>query len=794
MSEGGDLLDPVHYGAEVDREASIAPRSLAVALLGGGAIATLAGIQQPGLTPRERAFALGGAGSCLGLGAVALGGPLSLNGPARRAPVPFAIGCYGVASASTALGGGHATPAYFSSILLTALGAGIGADRRTGIRAGVGVALLYLAGCGASRKPWRQPMQRDAWWDVAAACGFVGAGIAGAIAGDLTLKTRALTDFVDRESEGARREEIENAAREVRTISRQIEMLLDKARAEYEQNAEIREATDALATALASLETAAIAETDDGRQVLGTWGRLQEIADRHNRRDGDARVTLDSPGGRPPSADSATTSVLCECAAALIQNSANARAAGAPPVKTQLRLEVSRSFRRLPLRRGFRRAKLRLTVEDDAGGHPLPEEAWGGGLTMCREAAAELGGKIRLEQGKAGLRVVLEFPYIRGRVRGYQALTFARQAEQGRDAVLSGLRHVTSIQAVFVLLSTSRRERLPARGAVVAVLLTLGELAQRADPDRRPALCAGLGALGMSALPGPGRPPVGGWSAVMCAQATSSRKKGATAQGWAAAVAGTAGAIAVAGPERFGAALPVTIGDRTFSLLGAAIGHGARYGIERLQDQEEIVAGEAWRRQTLRELAAAGQRFHHFLKPLQVALGDERWNQFRETPVGKELRSLSEQGLGSAQYRLATLLRSGEPMRELQHQLARLLAPAPVRVLGKWPERTLPESGRELEALRFRLGLIGLGQAIAERVRAYLPESLLFREPLQELQIHVEPQQTTTRFTIVQVPYRAPRRDRVDAILDAASSRAGGKAEPAGEDRFSVTVHNSALG
>jgi hypothetical protein len=273
----------------------------------------------------------------------------------------------------------------------------------------------------------------------------------------------------------------------------------------------------------------------------------------------------------------------------------------------------------------------------------------------------------------------------------------------------------------------------------------------------------------------------------MCAQATSSRKKGATAQGWAAAVAGTLGAIAVAGPERFGTALPVTIGDRTFSLLGAAIGHGARYGIERIQDQEEIVAGEAWRSQTLRELAAAGQ-------PLQEALGDERWDQFRKAPVGKELRSLSEHGLGSAQYRLANLLRRGEPLRELQHQLARLLAPAPVRVLGRWPEQTVPESGRELEALRFRLGLIGLGQAIAERVRAYLPESLLFREPLQELQIHVEPQQQTTRFTIVQVPYRAPRRDRVDAVLDAASSRAGGKAEPAGEDRFSVTVHNSALG
>ena len=794
MSKSGDLLEPAQYGAEVDREADITPRSMAIALLVGGGVSLAASLQHADLNRRERAFALGGSASCLGLGVIALGGPLSLNGPARRAPVPFSIGCYTAASTSSALGGGQDTPAYFSSILLTSLAGGIGGDRRTALRGGVGVALIYLAGCIGGSKPWRRPVGKEAWWDVAGACGFVGAALAGAAAGDLTLKARALTDFAERESEGPSKQKIDDAAREVRAIGHRVEGLLRRARDEYAQSPQVREATDSLATALASLETAAIAEPEDAQQMLGTWGRLQEIADRHNRRDGDVQVSLETAGRRRPATDATTTSALCRCVTVLLQNSANARAADGPPVRSQVRLEVTHGLRTLRFRRQDPRARLRLTVEDDAGGSPPSVESWGGGLTRCRETVEELGGAMRIEPGEAGLRVVLELPYIRSRVRGHQSLTFARQAEEGRDEVLKALRHVTSVQALFVLLSTTEKDRLPARGAVVAALLALGELAQRADPQRRPFLCAALGAVGMSALSGPGRPPVGGWSAVMCAQATSSLGRDGTAAGWAAALAGTVGATAVAGPERFGAALGVTIGDRTFALLGAAVGHAASYGIERIRRQEEEVAGEAWRRQTLRELSTNGERFHDFLKPLHVALGDERWSAFRDSPLGKELQSLSERRLSGAQSELEDKLRDGDPLRDFQHQLARLLAPARVRVLGEMPKRTEPQEGHELEALRFRLALIGLGQAIAERVRSYLPESLLFREPLQELLVQVEPQRTTTRLTITQVPYRAPRRDRVDAVLDAASSRAGGKAEPAGEDRFSVTVDNWAFG
>jgi hypothetical protein len=127
-----------------------------------------------------------------------------------------------------------------------------------------------------------------------------------------------------------------------------------------------------------------------------------------------------------------------------------------------------------------------------------------------------------------------------------------------------------------------------------------------------------------------------------------------------------------------------------------------------------------------------------------------------------------------------------------------MLAPAPVRLLGEWPVRTVPEQGRELEAVRYRLALIGLGQAIALRVRDYLPTSLLLPEPLQELQVHVEPLDETgdrehTRFTIVQVPFKALRHDRADAIIADASRRAGGDSGRRIGNSFEVSVHNTAL-
>ena len=78
-------------------------------------------------------------------------------------------------------------------------------------------------------------------------------------------------------------------------------------------------------------------------------------------------------------------------------------------------------------------------------------------------------------------------------------------------------------------------------------------------------------------------------------------------------------------------------------------------------------------------------------------------------------------------------------------------------------------------------------------MRFHLPSSFFFREPLRELQVHVKPDHELMCFTIVQVPFKAPRHDRVDAILDVASRRAGGRAGPMGSDRFEVLVRNTAL-
>lgn len=782
MNDRGVLLSEVRYGLEAEREATVTPRSVGVALMAGGALGLASVFGLPGMKPRERLFAIGGSVTSIGLGAVAVGGPLSLNGPARRAPVQLSLACYVTAVASTALGGGHRAPAYFPAVTLTALGAGIGGDVRTGRRGGTAIGFAYLAGCAATLRPWRLPLSREVWWNAAAAFGFVGAGIVGAIAGDLVFKTRALTDYAERER-AADKETMEGAASEVRRIGRRFLELLPKVDEAFAGSKKMSQATDEMATALASLRSARSLDYSEERQNLGTWERLRELADDYNAGGGSARVTLTTDEDPAPAADARATGVLCDCVTALTQNAANARDRGAAPVEVTISLEVQRHVRREQL--------LKMTVEDDAGGGPFPRAEWGRGLTECNAAAEDLGGRFVLEQGGEGLRAVVSLPYVRSRGSSSApwALDFVSQARDGRDQALRAMRWVTLAQALCINLSLPRPERAGHRAVLVTALFGAGELAQRLPEEQRATAAAVLAAAAMSAFPGPGRPPLGGWSATMCAQVATS---GGVRRAWASATLATVGAIVVAGPERFSKALPTTIGDRTFALIGAAIGTGIWRGIQALGDQEQQVANEAWRRRVLAELVSPDRDKHHRLDPLEKAVDHRAWREFTKTELGSDLSQVRED-LVKAQLTLEDLLLGGDPLRELQHQLARLLAPAPVRVLGEWPKWTTPRRGQELDAVRFRLGLIGLGQAIADRVRFHLPSSFFFRESLQELQVHVKPDYELTRFTIVQVPFKAPRHDRVDAILDVASRRAGGRAGPMGSDRFEVLVRNTAL-
>ena len=785
MEGAKELFPEARYGPEVEREATAPPRSTGMALICGGLLGLAMSVQQPGLKLRERLFAAAGGGASLGLGVLAVGGPLSLSGPARRAPSAFAGACYGGAAASVAFGGGHQTPAYFPAVVLTALGGGVGGDVGAGARGGSAVGIAYLGGCALSLKPWRTSLRREDWWNVAGALGFLGGGIVGAIAGDLNLKLRALNDFASREGEGASRAAMEAKAGEVHRQGARFLELLREVDETFAEEATVLEATDQLATALGSLRTVRTIPSAEERENLATWPRLLEIADYYNH-GGNVRVSLTSASSAPPAANAAATGALCECATALIQNAANARGADRPPITVEVSLVV------IPGERGDKRRRfLQMTVEDDAGGDPPSRAEWGKGLSECLAAAEELGGRFRLERGRAGVRAITEVPYVEGREQAPLALAFSAQAAEGRDACLRALRRVTAAQALFITLSesTDRRE-LPRRLVAIASIFTAGELVQRL-PARAQSVVAGpLGALAMSAFRGPGRPPLGGWAAVMCAQSGAAGQPGVA---WLSATLATAGATAAAGPERFGAALPTTIADRTFALLGAAVGASVHKGFTQLKSQEDRVADEAWRRHAHAELAAPVRLRHHLLEPLEDALGATRWKQFDESELGMRLEE-AEGDLRSAQEALERLLRAGDPLRELQHQLARLLAPAPVRLLGERPKHTDPRPGRELEAVRFRLGLIGLGQAIATRVRDHLPTSLLVVEPLQELQLHIESDgEEQARFTIVQVPFTASGHDRADAIVDVASRRAGGRAVARIGNSFQVFVHNSAL-
>jgi hypothetical protein len=752
-----------------------------MALFAAGGLGLVMSAQQPGLKLRERLFAAGGSVASIGLGVLATRGPLSLSGPARRAPVPFAAGCYGMAAISAAFGGGHQTPAYFPAVVLTALGGGVGANLTAGRRSGAAVAAAYLGGCAATLQPWRKPVGRESWWNVAGALGFVGAGIVGAIAGDLNLKMRALTDFAEREAESAGRAEMEEAAARVRREGARFLDLLREVDAAFIDVPAVTAAAADIETALGSLRTVQTIPSSSECESLATLPRLQEIAESYNYGNGNVRVQLEGSANESPSANAAITGALCECATALIQNAANARQESQEAVVVRLGISLQKQRENRP--------RLRMTVEDNAGGSQIPRSDWNTGLIESQADAQQLGGDFWLEQGTQGVRAVFEVPYVMGREDGPHPLTLKSEAIDGRDACLRELRRVTAGQAVFIAFSESRRKELPMRLALITTFFVVGELLQKLPSQVRGNLAAPLGTVAMSTFQGPGRPLLGGWAAVMCAQTGAS---GQPRHAWLAALAATGGATAVAGPERFSSALPTTIGDRTFALLGAAVGISVWKGILHVQDQEEQVADETWRRRAQADLAAPERLKHHLLKPVKEALGDARWQAFLSSGLGSKVGQAEEE-LREAQGRLERLLVAGDPLSELQHQLARLLAPAPVRVLGEWPTRTDPKPGHELEAVRYRLGLIGVGQALALYVLDNLPSTFFFPKRLQEVQIHVKPGRGRTRLSVVQVPFQASGRDRSHAIIDRALRRAGGKAGVRLGNSFEVYVHNTAL-
>jgi two-component sensor histidine kinase len=780
-----DILPVAQYGPEVEREAGAAARSVGAALSVGGALGLAMTFQEPGLGRGERLAAGVASGATIVAGSIMAVTPALLLVPARRQGQGFAVGCHVAAITSTALGGGHRSPAFFPAVLLTALGAGVAGDAKGGLGAGAATAVGYLAGCARTLAPWQQPLTRDAWWNLTGACAFVAGGQVGGTAGELSLLARALSDYVARESEAERagggRAQIEADAATVRRAAEHFLELLPEIEREFESDPTVREATGALATALASLSSAELRLSAAATQLeLDLLPQLERLAANFNTRQGDVQVRLRAPRNTPR-ASAASVAVVINCATALIQNAANARAGRDVAVTVDISIE---------LKYEAGRRWLVLSFEDDAGGGEVPRDRWGIGLSDAERSAARIGGTFRPEVGRRGLRAVLDLPYVQGRALGSESLTLAGQFADGRDRAIRVLQWASAAQGLFTLLSVTPRNRLRRSLALLGAFIAAGERAERFPDRRRAPAHAALAAAGMTAFAGPGRPPLAGWASVMCA-APAARQH--WIWGTLGAATATAGAIAVAGPERFASALPTTIGDRTFALIGAAGGAGVAWGLRRLAREEERVAHEAWLRGLLEDVVAPGRDDHHFLAPLRHALGDERWSTFRRTPLGKRLESIQGTELLEAQQRLEEHLRSGDPLRALQHQVARLLAPAPVRVRGERPHPTDPGEGRELEAVAYRVGLISVGQAIARRVRAHLPTRLLGREQLQELQLSLSPNGRLTQVDALPVPFRADRGDRVDAILNAAAQRAGGYAGTELADRFTTFVDSSAL-
>jgi hypothetical protein len=116
---------------------------------------------------------------------------------------------------------------------MTAVGAGVASSPPlTSAASGAIVASGYLAGCSTSISTTGES-PREGWSAASCACGFIGAAVVGAIAGDLTLRARVLSDYAARERDaaerGAGRRDIDGAAGKVRESGRRFLSLLPRA-------------------------------------------------------------------------------------------------------------------------------------------------------------------------------------------------------------------------------------------------------------------------------------------------------------------------------------------------------------------------------------------------------------------------------------------------------------------------------------------------------------------------------------------------------------------------------------
>jgi hypothetical protein len=786
-----ELLAELRYGpTDVERDAQRAPQTASGALLLGGGLGLLGVVVDARLTQRERASAAAGSVACVGIGVLAGRMPMPLMVPARSFPGPVSAACYVGAIASTAFGGGHRSPAYFPAALLTAVGSAIASSSQTiSAAAGSIVAGGYLAGCARSISHSPETSQREIWSAASYACGFVGAGLVGSIAGELVLRARVLSDYAAREQEasdsGSGRAAIDEQAGEVRERGRDFLHVLAAIDEEFSSSSAVASATASIATALASLRNAdtQLSEEEENER-LGSWRRLARTISKYNREMGDALVTLDLAVDPDHSIDAESTSVLLDSAVVLIQNAGNAR--GSDPVRVTVRVTRERSF----LRPGDDR--IVMSVQDDAGGSPPPKALWREGLWECDRRASECAGSFEFAPAPGGVRAIVALPYLPSSTGGTRARTYTAEYEQGRDAALGALRAVTVAQAAFLI--AYRGRHVVSSMLHAALIMGAGEACEHRLPARgrelaRPALTVAA----MAAFAGEERPPMGGWAATMCA---STAANGAIPYAWLSAGLAMAASTARAGPDRFRSALPITLIDRAFALIGAGSGMIVWRGLKALEYQEAQLGGEAWRRKLLIDLTRPDVDHHHFLKPLKEAIDASSpgaWQVFTESPLGGRLSDTRKQ-VRDAQHKLAHLLRTNDPVLALQAQLARLLQPSPVKVHGFRPTYTLPDDGKENDSVGYRLGVVGVGQALAEAVRAHLPPTILGRHRLRELRVELRPGPHRTRVDVVQVPFSAPARDRSSAALDAASREAGGRAEVSSTDRHTIYVHNSALG
>lgn len=769
-------LRPIHL------EAAATPADADRDVLGAYQIGALVGVaagvfgfwmskQEPGLSHLQRRVGATANAATVVFGAAGVLEPRWFSRLLRSGlPTPV-LPC--AALATIAASAPDRSPMFFAGTILTAMGAGRTTRARGAVVGGL-TGLGYISLVLAQRRPWSAP-DRQLWWNVAVMPAFTLAGPIGATLGDTALAIRALERARERDRRtsgptGSARDTMAEIARRAEQVASQLDsLLLHAARFEGLDPESARQLRAAVETAREDahhlllgpvLIAAARGEPLDlltaVRSIIVSYERVW------NAHSAALELEHHLPAGR--TVDARTTQAVLRSLKIALDNCER---------------HHQRPLRCVTIALSEQAGWLKLDVEDDGGGIPVPPSQWGTGLSEAQAQCRALGGRVRLTAGENGVRLTARVPL---HAAASSVLSDAGGAVGARidaavDEVQGLLRLVNTLGAAGCLMTADDGRRGAAAVAAFLGTALIDEVSLRRD--RRPDWLADNSLVLIGLLwPAGGRPATGwiGAEQFFCGLRRGWRDTLKTSGATTAALAWSAARV------RRSVSAGRIAENVAFPLLCSASGLGVRWLRKRLADAEADAVSLRERGELIERMAYSVRLRHDIIKPIRKS---DAWRQgLMETPLGRELNDIG----ASVEELLETLKRSvipADPLAELQRHLHTRLSPTPVTVDGERPrlnallryrkhadkprddQDELSTADPMLQRARYSLALIALADECAARILTRYPPSLLGEWSLLQVHLAVSPQDADKPDTLeVAVRPSPPRTDRRAASLN----------------------------